>query len=108
MADHKDDDSCPGTEFVIPVPGTELPDGGNMCIHHGPDHSMSLGHMHPIRDGVSIPDDAVICRSREGSEKYDVVGSINDMKASKSGPSMVNSKEFRNGWDNIFNKNELN
>lgn len=94
---------CDGDEFVIP--GPPLPNGGRACIHHAEDHTVRPGVLMPMEEGKAIPDNAMLLEAREGTNLYNVVGSIASMKEERQerkGPSKVNSRAFKNGWDNIF------
>jgi hypothetical protein len=91
-------------DFVIP--GPDLPGGGKMALHHKPDHSLEAAVMYPLQDGVPIPENAVLVRRRDdGSELYDVEGSVADMKR---GPSKVVTRAYRDGYDRVFGRKDLN
>lgn len=89
--------------FVIS--GPELPGGGRMAVHHKPDHILEPTIIHPFREGVSIPDEAILLRRREDSNIYDVEESISEMK---NGPSQISTKAYREGYERTFGKKDLN
>jgi hypothetical protein len=90
--------NCNNEDFVIP--GPQLPNGNSICIRHSADHSLTLGEVHPVKEGEPLHDDAVLLKHRENSGVYDIIGSVGDMKAGK--PSMVNSQQYKDRWESIF------
>jgi len=90
----------PSEDFIIPGPEME---GGKarFALHHTADHGLEPAIMYPMRDGVPIPDGAVIVRRRDGENLYDVVDTV---KATRGGPAMANSRAYCNGHDRIFGK----
>lgn len=106
-----DDSNKNNKEFVIA--GPQLSNGNNVAIYHHSDRSISTGELINNQDGKPLSDDAILVQNRKGTPIFDVVGSVRDMKHfasepivehSTSGPAMVTSDLYRNGWDNIFGK----
>ncbi len=95
--------ACEGDNYVIP--GPKLPDGTQLAVHHQGDHTVSHGVIVPNKDGVSLGDDAMILREREGSPLLDVVGTVGEMR---KGPSQVATEAYRRGWDGVFGKPDRN
>lgn len=74
-------------------------------LHLG-DDGPSLRRLAPVQEGRPIMGDLTTLTRREGSmflnaETTHISGS---RSASRSGPSMVNSQAYRDGWERIFKK----
>jgi len=113
MSDEKNDGGdeggtvpgCPGGNFVIPGPA--LPNGDRICVAHKDGHQLEAAVLHHAKPGEPMPDDAVLVSPMEGTPYYEIGESVADLKRGASkGPSRVNSKAFRDGWDGIFGKRE--
>jgi len=92
----------PAEDFFIP--GPELEGGaGRIALHHTADHGLEPAFMYPMRDGVPMPDGALIVRRREGENVYEAVDTVKNMReAPKGGPARVNSRAYCDGHDRIF------
>jgi hypothetical protein len=102
MANNNDDSGGSKKEFV--TLGPSLPDGSVMAVKSS-DDGIQFGTLHKINEGDSLLGKDLVRLSPvdnlplyEMEHIYD--GSIPDQK--NSGPSMVNSRAYRDGWDNIF------
>lgn len=73
-------------------------DGGNNVLRHYEDNSYGLGVIHPLQHGKQIYGEVIELKKRDGP-------GFKMKKIGISGPVMVNSKDYRSGWDTIFNKN---
>jgi len=94
MTDGKDDT---GEDYVIP--GPPLPDGGRLAIRHRGDHVLQVGEMHNLENGEPLDDSVSILEPKEGTPFYKVGPTIGELR---KGPSKVNSKAYKDGYDRIF------
>jgi hypothetical protein len=102
MANNDDDSGCSKKEFV--TLGPSLPDGSVMAVKSS-DDGIQFGTLQKIEEGDSLlGKDLVRLSPVENLPLYEMEhvydGRIPDQKS--SGPSMVNSRAYRDGWDNIF------
>lgn len=102
-----EDNKCPDDD-VLHL-GPDLGNGTHPFVRHRPDHSIEAGLARPFKDGEPLNfcgDGAAVHLSHRGpGAVYDVEDLYTPEKSeAKSGPSMVNSSEFRDGWDRIFGK----
>ena len=100
-----EDDKVPGKgeDFFVQIGET---DGGQqVVVHHQADHSLKLGVLHPMREGMPIPDDAVLVRRREGTNVWDSEG---DVASLRKGPSKAVTRAYRNGYDKVFGPKDSN
>ncbi len=99
--DKKDGDQYdhPGEDFF--VSGPQLDDGGALGMHHTADHELRPAILRPLKEGMPLPDEAVILKRRDESNVYDRVGTVSELRR---GPSKANSRAFCEGYDRIFGK----
>lgn len=102
--DDKDDSGCgDGEDFAVLGPPAD--GGGQYVLRHLSDCSWQAGVLRPLEDGKPVHGEIVCLRPREDGGPGYAVESVNaGGKTSGSGPAMVNSKAFRDGWDGIFGK----
>lgn len=89
-------------EFIVP---TSIP---NVGILHSKDHTLTPVHCAFVEDGKPLPSDGKLYSRREDSNIYDFSLDLGETTKTSSGPAKVNSKAYRDGYDRIFNKKELN
>jgi hypothetical protein len=89
-----DNEGCPGTDTVCPL-GPPGEDGAIRVVRHTHDHGYEMGTLRPLEEGKPIHGELV---QVEGDGLWRKVKPI----LRKSGPSMINSKEYREGWTTIF------
>jgi hypothetical protein len=96
-----EDDDGKSDDFAILGPPAD--GGGNHVLRHRPDCSWEAGIVKPLEDGKPINGELVYLRPREdGGPGYAVESIDAGLPVRPSGPSMVNSRAFRDGWDGIF------
>lgn len=100
--DEKKGDCSTGDELQA---GPELPGGFRPFVRHTADHTIQAGVMKKIEEGEPIYDNALYLKPIEG-DRFEVVGTFQKDASStaKSGPAKVNTKAYRDNWDNIFGK----
>ena len=76
--------------------------GGRHTIERAVDGSICHGYCVPIVDGQSIPPDAKLCEIRQRDD-----GVWEKRSLRSGGPSIVNSPEYRSGWNSIFGKQPI-
>lgn len=92
-----------GNDFL--VEGPEIANGVRIGIRHREDHSISIINYSTVEEGKPLREGAEVMEvSRDGSNVARVLSSFKIEK----GPIKVNSNKYREGWDAIFAKKELN
>lgn len=100
MSDHK----CDGKDFLHMGPQVEA-DGSRACIRHMPDHSWREGVLRPVKEGQPLRTDLpCVAVERQDDGTYSVQELMPGTKQESSGPAMVNSENFKTGWDRVFGK----
>jgi hypothetical protein len=92
-----------GRDFFVPLGTRE--NGDYVMAHHRPDHSWGVGVMRPMKEGVPIPEEAVLVRKKDGENVWEAEESIASLK---KGPSKVVSQAYRSGYDRIFGPKDSN
>lgn len=95
------DDNKSGKDFL-----TVGPDFGEgpVYLRHRADHTLETGVLRGIEEGKPINAPLVNLKGREGSNVFDVeeIGDFRSQGRPASGPAMVATDSFREGWDRIF------
>lgn len=87
---------CPGVDAVCPL-GVMTPYGGELVIRHTRNHDYQMGELRPLIEGKPIYGELVQVEGKPGEWC-----SMTPILNTKSGPALVNSKEYTDGWTNIF------
>lgn len=99
--DEKKPHPCPDGD-VLKV-GPELPGGARPFIRHKKDHEIQTGIITPVREGEALNGRNVFhLESRTQDDDFDVTEIATAPTPQGTGPAMVNSEEFKTGWDRIF------
>lgn len=102
-----DSTASDGKDFIITGPSTS--DGGISIIRHDKNHNITSGVIHPVKDGKPLSGGELLNLHKTENENIfevqpvELDGKIESV-VSHSGPAMVNSRAYQNGWDNIFGK----
>jgi hypothetical protein len=89
------DDQSPKTDLVVPL--AEMNDRGEIPVVRTDGETLTFGTIGILKDGAPMPKDAEVLGLQEipGAGVYQVTSST-------GGPPKVNSRAYRDGWDNIF------
>lgn len=94
---------CAGEDIVHLGPVISE-DGSRAAVRHTADHQIQKGVMRPVKDGSPLAaDEDCLSLTLRDDGSYDVDELYSAPKTSEK-PAMVNSKEFKTGWDRIFGK----
>lgn len=93
----EEEGECPGADTVFPL-GVVLPDNSMPVVRHTHDHQYEMGSIRPLEDGKPIQGELVSLEGKPG-EWCKVKPMI---KTKTKGPAKVNSREYIEGWTNIF------
>ncbi len=104
MAKHE----CDGKDYLHMGPQVEA-DGSRACLRHMPDHTWREGILRPVKEGQPLRSDlpcVAVERQEDGTFSVQELmpGSRTEEAATSSGPAMVNSENFKTGWDRVFGK----
>jgi hypothetical protein len=98
---------CTG-EDVIHLGPQVAEDGSRVGVRHTKNHEIQTGILTPIKDGQPLGQ-GVSCLSL--SRREDGAFSVDELYDSRSpatestpGPAMVNSEQYKKGWDLVFGK----
>jgi hypothetical protein len=83
----------------VVILGPPTGDGGVCAVNHRPDHTITTGVLRSLEDGRPLDGDVVRLTPREGG-----IGYNKEVLYSRSGPAMVNSREYLDGWESVFGK----
>jgi len=103
MAQHDDDDGCPGRGQDLMALGPETAQGLRPYLRHTADCQVKAGLIRPMREGEPMVGGGVCLEHKEG-HVYAVVHEVPSMVATmdRSGPAQVATDDYRQGWDRIF------
>lgn len=87
--------ACPNGDVISMGPDLG---GARPCIRHRPDHTVSVGFIHPVPEGET-PGEVIQLRKRGDSNDYDVERVAT---SGRSGPARVNTDTYRKNYDTIF------
>jgi hypothetical protein len=90
---------CEEGDFVLPGPLSE--NGGQYVLRHTDNHELEVGIISPVIDGKPIHGDLVQLDKRE------TIGYNIKFIYKNNGPPKVTNESYRNGWDDIWGKKEL-
>jgi hypothetical protein len=100
------DRKCAGEDVMHLGPQVDA-DGSRVCVRHTSDHQIQAGILKPLKDGQPLGQGmSCLALSRREDGTFDV-NELYSQKAEASegaGPAMVNSEQFKNGWDRVFGK----
>jgi hypothetical protein len=79
------------------------PDRSFPALRVGEDGKATVGVMSPVVEGQPLGErDVLSLKSIEGSALYEATVLYEGRPSSHAGPVMVNSREYRSGWDAVF------
>lgn len=100
-----DETKCDGKDTIHLGPVVDAK-GTRACVRHTKDHQVLPGFVRQVKDGSPIHkgDQLINLNYREADGCFDVeeVYSAKAPAESAAGPAMVNSENFKSGWDRIF------
>ena len=109
MADD-DDKGCPNRDVMHL--GPDIGNGYHPYVRHKSDHGMETGFItarKPGNDEAAPPCDGIVRLSHTGpgptfdvESLYERPAPPTDVAGSHSGPAMVTTEAYRDGWDRIF------
>lgn len=113
MASDHDDGGCPGTKRDVLELGPDLGDGHHPYVRHRPNCTLETGIIkakQPGNDEAAPRCDGIVRLSHIGPGQVYTVETLYERSrpptdvaaAQHSGPAMVASDDYRNGWDRIF------
>jgi hypothetical protein len=85
----------------------ECPEGGSLVEIVEPDGSRRLSTARPLREGEDLRGSHLVeidNRTADG-EGYRVARTVYD---GRTGPAQVATPSYREGWDRVFSKEEIN
>lgn len=85
----------------IALLGPPSPDGSIPAVRVGCDR-VSVGVFRPAKPGSSLAGREVVSLRATGGGLAHEVDVLYDGRSGHAGPAMVNSREFRSGWDAVF------
>lgn len=104
---------CPGDDFVSVLSVNE--DRSLTVLRHRPDHTVTPAVLKPVRDGEPIRSELLGLKPRpDGNLSVETLykpepASTESMESKRSeGPAMVNSRDYRDGWEGIWGKTRPN
>ena len=109
MADDKHDNNdskCTVKDELVPGPAIG---NGRLFVRHNANHEVSVGVLHPVKEGENIAGRDVLRLDHIEGQRYAVTELNSTAKptsapasSDKTGPAQVNTKNYRDGWDRIF------
>jgi len=95
------DEKPAGKDRVVPL-GPMAPDRSFPALRIG-EHGVAAGMMVPAVEGQPLGERDILTLERiEGAPAYEATVLYEGRPSSHAGPAMVNSREFRSGWDAVF------